>query len=93
MNDCKPICESPIEGTQLPEPEVKLWAFDYEVLTEPNFRGVAVVSAVDPNEAEKLFKAETQHNGVQNKLHIIGIEEIKPKERALQFETYIRVFE
>lgn len=90
---CKDICEAPMEGTQLPEPTIKLWALDYEVLTDPNFRGVAVVSAIDPREAEQLFKAETQHNGVQKKLHIIGIEEIRPKERALQFETYIRVFE
>jgi hypothetical protein len=90
---CKDICEAPMEGTQLPEPEVKLWALDYEILTDPNFRGVAVVGAIDPREAEQLFKAESQHNGVQKKMHIIGIEEIRPKERALQFETYIKVFD
>ena len=93
QDPCKDTCEAPMGGTQLPEPEIKLWYIDYEVLTDPNFRGVAIVSAIDPKEAESLFKAETQHNGVQNKLHIIGIDEIRPKERALQFETYIRVFE
>ena len=92
-NPCTPVCDAPVEQTHLPEPIVKLWVVDYETRTQPNYRGVAVIGAIDPAEAEKLFKAETQHNGVQDKLHIIGIEEIKPKERALQFETYIKVFE
>ena len=93
QDPCKDPCEIPVEGTQLPEPEIKLWYIEYETRTAANFKGVAVVGAVDPREAERLFKAESQHNGVQDKLHIIGIEEIKPKERALQFETYIKVFE
>lgn len=94
MNDsCKPICEPPIGGTQIPEPIIKLWAIEYETRTAPNYKGVAIVGAYDPKDAEQLFKAETQHNGVQEKLHIIGLEEIRPKERALQFETYIKVFE
>jgi hypothetical protein len=92
-DSCTPICDAPVEGTILPEPIVKLWYIDYETRTSPNYKGVAVVGAIDPAEAEKLFKAETQHNGVQDKLHIIGIEEIRPKERALQFETYIKVFD
>ena len=91
---CEKICEVPIGGeTKLPEPPIKLWYIEYETRTTPNYKGVAVVGAFDPTEAERLFKAETQHNGVQDKLHIIGIEEIRPKERALQFETYIKVFE
>lgn len=90
---CTPVCEAPIGQTQLPEPIVKLWAIEYETRTQPNYKGVAIVGAVDPAEAERLFKAESQHNGMQDKLHIIGIEEIKPKERALQFETFIKVFE
>ena len=93
QDPCKDPCEAPMEGTQLPEPEVKLWYIEYETRTTPNFKGVAVVGAIDPKEAERLFKAESQHNGVQDKLHIIGLEEIRPKERALQFETYIKVFE
>ena len=93
MENCEPVCETPMEGTQLPKPEIKLWYIEYETRTTPNYKGVAVVGAIDPAEAERLFKAESQHNGVQNKLHIIGLEEIRPKERALQFETYIKVFE
>ena len=93
QNDCKDPCETPMEGIQLPEPVIKLWYIDYETRTTPNYKGVAVVGAIDPKEAERLFKAQTQHNGVQDKLHIIGLEEIRPKERALQFETYIKVFD
>lgn len=90
---CKPVCEPPVGETKLPEPIVKLWALEYETRTAPNYKGVAVIGAVDPAEAERLFKAESQHNGVQSKLHIIGLEEIRPKERALQFETYIKVYD
>lgn len=93
--DCKKeekvICDQ--QGTELPEPEIKLWTVEYETRTNPNYKGVAIVTAIDSAEAERLFKAETQHNGVQDKLHIIGLEEIKPKERALQFETFIKIFE
>ena len=93
QKSCTPICETPLETTQLPEPVIRLWALNYETRTQPNYKGMAVITAIDPDEAEELFKKESQHNGVQDKLHIVGIEEIKPKERALQFETYIKVFD
>ena len=76
-----------------PFPPVKLWALEYKCLSDPQYAGVAVLSAPDAGVAERLFKAESRHNGEQNKLKVVGIEEIHPQDKALLYEVYIKVYE
>ena len=59
-----------------PEPFVKLWCLTYTISGEPNYSGMAVVSAIDAHQAEIIFKSDCMHNGTPDKIKIGRIDQI-----------------
>lgn len=81
------------EGCKPQEPFVKLWCLTYKVLTDPDYEGMAVVSALTPGEAQDIFIRETQHNGNPDKIRVGRIDQIPfPVVPKLIMENYVRVF-
>lgn len=55
---------------------IRHYVLSYTVRDGAN--GVAMVSAYNPNQAELIFKAESNFNGVKHLIDITKIEEITP---------------
>lgn len=76
------------------EPKLKIWALDYTVMGQPNYKGLAIVSAEYASDAIRQFKADSMHNGNQDKITVGEIQQIPfPLDQRLLFETYIKVFD
>lgn len=85
MEECK-------EKAPCIEPEIKLWALDYTTRGEPQYEGMAVVSAQDVRLAERIFLSSSMHNG-NKELVIRKIEQIPyPWSETLLMEKYVKVF-
>lgn len=87
---CPPQEEKCCEG----EPKLKIWALDYTVMGQSNYKGMAIVSAEYANDAIRQFKADSVHNGNQDKIIVGEVQQIPfPLDQRLLFETYVKVFD
>ena len=76
------------------EPKLKIWALDYTVRGQSNYKGMAIVSAEYPSDAIRQLKADSMHNGKQDKIIVGEIQQIPfPLDQRLLFETYIKVLD
>lgn len=87
-------CQQEEEKCCVGEPNYKIWVLDYKVMGQANYEGIAVVSAEDANTAIRQFKADSRHNGTQDKIIVGEVQQIPfPLDQRLLFESYIKVFE
>lgn len=94
--DCNPECpQETVECKETPAfVDVKLWVLDYENVSDPSYRGLAVVAAHDVRQAERIFYSDSRHNGNPSKIRIGKIEQIPfPIVPDLIMETYFKIFE
>lgn len=93
--DCNPECpQETVECKEAPKAFVKLWVLDYENVSDPSYRGLAVVAAHDVRQAERIFYSDSRHNGNPSKIRIGKIEQIPfPVVPDLIMETYFKIFE
>lgn len=94
-HDCGEQCQQEDNPCKtVPQEPLKLWVLDYTNTDDSSYKGIAVVAAYDGAQAVSKFKADTMHNGYQNKIKIDQITEIPyPVEARIISETYIKVFE
>lgn len=94
--DCNPECQQEtVECKEAPAfVNVKLWVLDYENVSDPSYRGLAVIAAHDVRQAERIFYSDSRHNGNPSKIRIGKIEQIPfPVVPDLIMETYFKIFE
>ena len=93
--DCNPECpQETVECKETPKAFVKLWVLDYENVSDPSYRGLAVVAAYDVRQAERIFYSDSRHNGNPSKIRIGKIEQIPfPVVPDLIMETYFKIFD
>ena len=74
--EIKTNCESTGCEPQPIGPPYPLWVLHYHITGNENYRGVAVVKAVDCNQAEQIFRSKSAHNGTQCKIRVTEIKEV-----------------
>lgn len=86
------VCKEERKDCVIPEELLKLWCMTYKVKGDPDYEGIAVVSAFDVNQAIRLLKAESMHNGHPDDIQVGRIDQVKllavPK---LIMENYVNV--
>lgn len=74
--ELKNTCESTDCDVQPVGPPYPLWVLHYHIVGYINYKGVAVVKAIDCRQAEQIFRSKSAHNGNQCNIKVTEIKEV-----------------